>query len=284
MAMRDRFIHITDLHFWEVVTNPLRLLNKRALGNINIYLKRRHHFPMERALTYIDYINALDIKDVIITGDFASTSTQFEFEEGVRFVQALEEGGKSITVIPGNHDVYTFEAERKKEFEKHFSRWLPDGPLPCTRLLAGGTPIVYVPTVCANFLSSKGRVSDSEIETTVSLVKSLDSPIIVAGHYPILNNTKAYDASPGRRLRNGERLRAALGDTGKDILYICGHVHRFSDATDPQYLNIRHLTSGALFRTAPETNSDGDFSVIEINESEIRIIQHLHQGSEWMTA
>ena len=42
-------LHITDLHFWEVVWNPLHLLNKRFLGNINVFMKRRHHFKVDRA-------------------------------------------------------------------------------------------------------------------------------------------------------------------------------------------------------------------------------------------
>jgi hypothetical protein len=282
--MPDSFIHITDLHFWEIAFNPLRLLSKRALGNINVIMKRRHQFVMDRAWAYLEYINALDIKDVVITGDFASTSTRFEFEEGVRFVQALEDAGKSITLIPGNHDVYTFETVRKKKFEKFFSRWLPNDRLPCTRSLPGGTPIVYVPTVCANLLSSKGRISDSEIEATVLSVEALESPIIVAGHYPILNKTGAYAASPGRTLRNGDKLRTALGDTGKEILYICGHMHRFSDEIDPVCPNIRQLTSGALFRTAPETDSDGDFSVVRIDGSKVGVTRHLHKDGEWSTS
>ena len=36
--MKGSFIHITDLHFWELVLNPFRLLNKRAIGNVNVFL------------------------------------------------------------------------------------------------------------------------------------------------------------------------------------------------------------------------------------------------------
>ena len=280
--MGDAFIHITDLHFWEIVTNPLRLLNKRAMGNVNVLLKRRHDFMMERAAGYVDYVNTLDVTPVIITGDFASTSTAHEFEQGVELIHALEAGGKKVSVIPGNHDVYTFASVRNKVFEHYYAPWLPEVPLPCIQHLPNGTPYLYVPTVCANLLSSKGTISQGEIDTTLAQLATLSSPVIVIAHYPILNETSAYSVNANRQLRQAEALRRALGESGKDILYVCGHVHRYSDEIDPQYPNIRHLTSGAFFRRAPESDAEGDFSVVEIEGDKIHITRHLHRGGEWM--
>lgn len=279
--MTDRFIHLTDLHFWEVVVNPLRLLNKRALGSLNVALKRRKQFVMERAWTYIDYIGGLDIPNVIISGDFASTSTDYEFEQGVKFVRKLEEAGKRVTVISGNHDVYTFESVRKKSFGKYFFQWLPDEPPPCAHALSGGRPIIYTPTVCPNFISSKGNITEREIEDTVALIETALSPVIVVGHYPLLNETAAYSAGLNRRLRNAEKLRLALHESGKQIVYVCGHVHRFSDERDPKFSNIRHVTTGALFRAAPESNSDGDFSVIAVDGDAVQVTRHIHRDNAW---
>ena len=282
--MRDAFIHITDLHFWEIVTNPLRLLNKRLVGNVNVILKRQHDFIMERAWDYVEYVNALDVEQVIITGDFASTATDYEFEQGVKFIRALESGGKKVSVIPGNHDVYTFASERNQVFESYYAPWMPDAPLPCIQHLPNGTPYLYVPTVCANVLSSKGTISQEEIDATLALLETMSSPAIVIAHYPILNETTVYSVNENRQLRQAEALRRALGESGKDILYVCGHVHCFCDEIDPHYPNIRHLTSGAFFRTAPESDSDGDFSVVEVGETEIRVTRHLHRDGAWITS
>jgi 3',5'-cyclic AMP phosphodiesterase CpdA len=266
------------------VTNPLRLLNKRVIGNVNVIRKRRHDFVMDRAWDYLDYVCAQEPENVIITGDFASTSTPFEFEQGVKFIEQLEAAGKKVTVIPGNHDVYTFESARKKEFGMRFFKWLPDEPPPCIQTLPGGTKIVYVPTVCPNLISSKGRISDFEIETTVSMLETCESPVVVAAHYPILNKTDGYDIGSNRQLRNAIGLRKALGESGKDLLYLCGHVHRFSDEIDPRYPNIRHVTTGAFFRTAPESNSDGDFSVVSVGESGFDVTRHIHQDGKWASS
>lgn len=279
--MNDSFIHITDLHFWEIVLNPLRLLGKRAIGNVNVILKRRHDFIMERAENYAQYVNELDVEQVIITGDFASTATRSEFQRGVEFIRLLEASGKKVSVIPGNHDVYTFTTVRRKVFDSYYSEWLPSVPLPCTQTLPNGTPYVYVPTVCANKLSSKGRISRAEIASTVRQMEALPGPGLVIGHYPILNKTASYTVNKNRQLRNAEDLREALGETEKEMLYVCGHVHRFSDEIDPKYSNIRHLTTGAFFRTAPESQSDGDFSIVEVGDSDFRISRHVHRNGAW---
>jgi 3',5'-cyclic AMP phosphodiesterase CpdA len=280
--MSDRFIHITDLHFWEVVWDPFRLLGKRVVGNVNVVLKRRHQFVMERAWAYVEYVAGLDARDVIITGDIASTSTSAEFEMGVRFIRLLEEAGKRVHVIPGNHDVYTFASERRDDFGRYFGQWIPGDGLPCMERMEGGTPVVYMPTVCANALSSKGRITDEELARCVELVESCDGQVVVAGHYPILTQTEGYDAHGNRELRDADRVRAELGGTGRDILYVCGHVHRFSDVVDPEYGNIRHVTGGAFFRTAPESGCDGDLLVVDVGDDAVGIERHVHRGGEWV--
>lgn len=280
--MRDSFIHITDLHFWEIVLNPFRLLNKRALGNLNVVTKRRHEFIMERAWNYLDYVSGLPQSHVIITGDFSSTSTEWEFREGVKFCEALENAGKTVSVIAGNHDVYTFASERNETFSKHYSRWLPQKLLPTVQSLPGGTPILYLPTVCANAVSSMGRITQGQLDEAAALLQPIESPLVVAGHYPFLNRTETYTIESNRQLRDADRLENMLGESGKYLLYISGHVHRFSDTLHPRYPNLRHLTSGAFFRTAPESNADGDFSVIEISDDgSFAITRHLHQNGSW---
>jgi hypothetical protein len=282
--MHDAFIHITDLHFWEIVKNPLWLLNKRIIGNVNVILKRRHDFNMDRAEGYAEYVNSLDIEHVIITGDISSTATRREFQRGVDFIRLVEAGGKTVSVIPGNHDVYTFATTRRKVFEKYYSPWMPKQPLPCTQHLPNGTPFVYVPTVCPNYLSSQGHISRTDVASTVRQVQALPDPALVIAHYPILNKTSAYTVNKNRQLLQAEDLRQALGESGKELLYVCGHVHRFSDEVDELYPNIRHLTTGAFFRTAPESESDGDFSVVEVNGGTFTITRHLHRGGSWHTS
>jgi 3',5'-cyclic AMP phosphodiesterase CpdA len=238
---------------------------------------------MERAWDYVDYVASLPQSDVIITGDFASTATEWEFEQGAHFCQLLTDAGKHVTVIPGNHDVYTFESQRKQSFAKHFFAWIPHEPLPCVQSLSGGTPVLYVPTVCANWLSSKGRTTKYELDTASLLLEKLEGPVVVAGHYPFLNKTDGYETNANRQLRDPDTLKIMLGESGKEILYICGHVHRFSDTTLSRYPNIRHLTTGAFFRTAHESNADGELTVVELGDG-FTVTRHLHRDGAWHTS
>ncbi len=279
---RDSFLHLTDFHFWEIVLNPFRLLNKRAIGAANVLLKRRYEFLTDRAGSYVEYVAKLGIKHLLITGDFASTATDKEMMEGAAFVRSLERQGLRPVVLPGNHDVYTFESVRKKRFERHFGPWLPEDTLPCIHTLDGGTPVLFVPTVCPNYISSKGHISDEEIRAVETLLDSIDAPLVAAGHYPLLQRTYGYEIHPNRRLRNAEALRRALGRSGRQALYISGHVHRFSYVQDDSYPALNHLTTGAFFGQDHASGSEGEFSEVHLEGGAVRVIRHVNRG-EWVS-
>lgn len=271
----DTFLHLTDFHFWEVVLNPFRLLNKRLLGNANVWFRRRHEYAIDRAGRFAEEIAATGVRQAVLSGDFASTSTHKEFEAAKVFVQRLSDAGISLIAIPGNHDVYTFESARARRFERYFGEWYPKEGLPALRTLAGGTPIVLVPTVCPNLLSSKGRITPDEAEATARLLNSCASPVVVVGHYPVLHEVPgAYASKPGRRLRNAESLRRVLGECGRRVLYVSGHVHRFSCVRDPEYPGLSHLTSGALFRRDHALGIEGDYSKVTVGTDGFAVERH----------
>ncbi len=276
----DTVIHITDIHFCEIVLNPLHLANKRFIGNANVVLHRRHEFALDRIAPSIDYVTRLGIEDLLLTGDFSSTATENEFAQAVQFVQQLEQSGMRPVVLPGNHDVYTFEANRKKRFERYMGQWLPQEGIPSATTLPGGTPVVFVPTVRPNLLSSRGEITDAQIAKVAELLSETSSPMIVAAHYPILHETPTYSTQPGRRLLNADTLRKALADSGREILYLCGHVHRFSYVRDPEFPNLRYLSSGAFVRRDTASGICGDFSVVEVTKDTFNVTRHTHQ-QEW---
>lgn len=277
----DSFLHITDLHFWELVLNPVRLMNKRIIGNLNVYLKRRHQFSMENAEPFSDYAASLGVKNVLITGDFASTATHSEFLLGREWMQGLEKRGLVPTVIPGNHDVYTFESVRHNRFRSHYEPWLVEGTLPGKSTLPGGTPILWISTVCPNWITNRGRVQDDDIQKLIGLIEATPDPVIVAGHYPILNVTPGFNVNYNRGLQNAENLRHALGKTGKQILYMHGHVHRFNYSRDPDFSTLSHLSTGAFFRIAPETQSLGEITEVRIGSGQLTIIHHRTDSKGW---
>jgi hypothetical protein len=280
-VLKDRFVHIADLHFWEVVLNPFKLLSKRMLGNANVVLRRRHEFQVKFAEAYADEVAALGINTVVLTGDFTSTSTEREFEAGAAFTRGLASRGLEVVAMPGNHDAYTFGAVRKKRFEHYFGDYLPAGGLPARLTLPGGTPLVVVPTVGPNILSSKGRITLGEVARARTLMNGApEGPLVVAGHYPLLHKTHAYTSGSGRQLRNAESLRAVLAESQRDVLYAAGHVHRFSYVRDPHCPRLQHLTTPAFFLHRRKENLRGAFTEVHIHtDGTFRVFEHINNGT-----
>lgn len=279
-APQDRILHITDLHFWKVVLNPFELLNKRALGNVNVIIRRRHEFHMENARPFIDALEATGINTLLLGGDYTSTAHEDEFRMARAFADELVRRGFKIIAMPGNHDVYTFESVRARRYRQYFGDFGPGERLPCRLALPGGTPLVLVPTVCANVISSAGRIGRLEVEKARELVASAPKgPVLVMGHYPILHETHAYRSTPSRQLRNAEMLHTALGETGRHVLYLAGHVHRFSCTQDAHYRHLTHVTSNAFFLQRHHDTVNGAFTEIRREENGFRVISHWHDTS-----
>ncbi len=279
----DTFLHVADLHFWKVVFNPFRLLNKRALGNLNVWLRRRNEFPMAEAERLIDGLDATGERQLVLTGDFASTALDEEFARARSFVDTLVQRGFALHLMPGNHDVYTFESVRQHRFERHFAPYVPEQGYPAMTTLAGGTPLLLVPTVCPNVISSKGRIAPAALEAVARLLKHTASPLVVAGHYPLLDETPGYTLTPGRRMRNADRLRKILGNCGATVLYVAGHVHRFSFVRDPQYSTLHHLCTGAFFRVNHREDITGEFSRVTVYPDRFDVHRHVHRDT-WSLA
>jgi len=275
----DKFLHVTDMHFWRVVRNPLALLNKRFLGNVNVMIRRRHEFHMANAEPFSDALQACGVETVVLGGDFTSTAYEEEFVLAVRFVRGLEARGLRVILMPGNHDVYTFESVRRRRFERHFAAWLPEGGWPSLHHLPGGTPLIVAPTVCPNVVSSKGRVREEDAAAVAGLLANCGAErVVVAGHYPVLHAAGSYASSPGRRLRNASALHLALGASKKEVLYIAGHVHRFSYTRDAHFPGLRHVTTGAFFFQRPGEAQDGAFSEVHVTHDDFRVFAHAHAG------
>ena len=273
----DVLLHITDLHFWEVVTNPLKLFNKRFLGNANVLLRRRYEMHTERADEFARVLAATGVTTLLAGGDLSSTATDREFAMAAGFMHQLEQRGLRVIVMPGNHDRYTFEATRKRRFEQHFAGFLPAVVWPCRVLLPGGTPLILVPTVCPNMLSSRGRITDAELRRSAELLQACPpGPVLVAGHYPALDQTPTYRTSWARRLRNAAALQHTFGASGRTILYLAGHIHRFSYTQDILYPQLQHLCTPALFMARKA--AAGAFCEVHVQPGGYHVYHHRRQG------
>lgn len=266
-----RIIHITDLHFWTIVLNPFRLLNKRVLGNLNLIFRRAKHIRTERASSFIALMHELRPDALLIGGDLTCTALPSEFIQASNFVRALSSIGFPIILVPGNHDVYTFESVRKETFYSFFGDICPNSSQPHKTLLNETIPVVTVPTVRPNLLTSRGYVSREQIRLTKRMLGDIEAEtILVMAHYPLFDYPEAYRCGFTRRLLGADALRSALGTLNKRILYLAGHVHVFSRANDPNYPLVEQVTSNALFYDKPA--QPGGFTEIRLENGKTEII------------
>jgi hypothetical protein len=280
---RETVVHIGDVHFWRIVINPLRLMNKRFFGNLTVLFKRRREFLMDHAEPFANAVAATGARSVLLTGDFASTSTDEEFASAVYFVRGLRGRGLAVHLLPGNHDVYTFEAFRARRFERHFAEFLPRRGYPALVSLPGGTPLILLPTVCPRHFSARGLVTPKTVDTVREMLKACGPMVLVAAHYPLLHRTHGYVSHPFRRLANAPALRKMLGESGKRVCYAAGHVHRFSHERDQDYPMLEHLTTGGFFRFDPKSGTQGEFSEIRIFPERFEFRRHVYRAG-WTIA
>ncbi len=121
-----RIAHISDLHVLDLAgTEWHSFLNKRVTGAMNLIGIRRNAHPVSIAEKLAERLAAGDIDHVILTGDLTNLALDSEFKRVLEVVQRI--GPPSfVTVIPGNHDMYTRGALRHHRFEKWFGPYLVD--------------------------------------------------------------------------------------------------------------------------------------------------------------
>ncbi len=275
-----RLIHITDLHFWRIVLNPMLLMNKRFLGNMNLALRRRRYVRTELAERFLTTLWAIKADALLVGGDLTTTATEAEYELAAAFLDRIAEMGVPIYLTPGNHDLYTFESLRRKRFESYLGKHLAEPHAPALLPLPNGAPLLRLPTARPNLISSRGHIRLNQIEKVRELLGTTDvNPLIVLAHYPLLAHTDAYRLGAARRLGNAAFLRALLGASGRSILYLAGHVHAFSRVRDPLYPNIEHATTGALFYT--RAHAPGGFTEIQADDGAFALRSWILANKQW---
>ncbi len=221
--------HISDLHFGKFCLNPLQFFSKRWVGNLNFLFNRRKSFSVEGLDAFIDFLQEKGFQKVFITGDFSTTGRREEFSEGKIFCEKLEKKGLSPLCIPGNHDYYTKENEREKEFytflqnpKASFFSLKEDG-IELTPLCGPFWVLALDTCFATSLFSAKGLFSEKiekKLEEALSLVPE-GAKIIMLNHFPLFCND-----TESKALIRREALQKILQKNQMVALYLSGHTHR----------------------------------------------------------
>lgn len=118
--------HISDLHLLSLEgLHPRRLVGKRFTGWVNLKLRRESHHKREIAQAVAREVRARGVDHVVITGDVTNLALESEFEVVRSFLeQDLALPPERVSMVPGNHDMYTRGAHRARRFQCYLGEYI----------------------------------------------------------------------------------------------------------------------------------------------------------------
>jgi 3',5'-cyclic AMP phosphodiesterase CpdA len=287
-----KIAHFSDLHLLSLEgVRPHRFLNKRLTGWINIRLKRGsiHRSTYVRAIAR--EIARLDVEHVVVTGDLTNLALESEYEL-VRDLLERDLGldPTCVTIVPGNHDLYTRGALTSRRFERYLGRYLVSD-LPELAVDTGGArfPVVKLRGNVAFVALSSAvprppLVAAGELggQQLAALARVLAHPevarrtIVVALHHPAVHpwsRLKTYVEG----LRDAPALLAQLRPLGGGGLLLHGHLHRrvqrIVPTEDGQLLQVG-ATSASLHHH--EADRMAGFNVYDLGDATTQVEAHVY--------
>ncbi len=218
--------HFSDVHLSPITGFGPRYWNaKRTLGLLNWQRGRKHVHERSVADRLMADAIALRTDHIAITGDLINLGLPLEYEAALSWLEALG-SPDTVTVVPGNHDVYTrlaghpgiarwaaYMGSEEQSLAFPFVRRI--GPL---ALVGLNSAIETPPFVAA------GRLGAHQIEVAGEMLERLaDEDVIrvVLIHHPPLPGL----ASARRALADAAQFARVLERAGAELV-LYGHNHR----------------------------------------------------------
>jgi len=229
-----RLAHVSDLHAFSLDgTNPLSFLSKRLPGLVNLTLHRRQKHPRAILTALIEDLNAQGLDEIAITGDVTSLALESEFKVARRLLDELELGARHVTLVPGNHDVYTLDALLRRPFHHFLHPYATsdsgDDSFPVVRVR---DPIALVGLSSARpspVPFASGSLGARQLERIEERLYELGRRglfrVVLLHHPPVANRHEIL-----RGLRDRKAFAAVLERVGAELV-LHGHEHRDLDAT-----------------------------------------------------
>jgi 3',5'-cyclic AMP phosphodiesterase CpdA len=235
-----RIAHFSDLHLLSLEGVPMgRFLNKRLSGYANLRLKRGHIHRASYVRAIAREIARAKVDHVIVTGDLTNLALEPEFELARNVLRdELGLDPSQVTVVPGNHDIYTRGSLSSRRFERYFADWLTsDLPELCVSENGGRFPVVKLrdgvaiiglssavpraPFVAAGEL---GRAQLGALARVLAHPEVARRIPVIALHHPALHGWSALKVYL-EGLRDAPELVSMLASLPHGLV-LHGHLHR----------------------------------------------------------
>ncbi len=223
-----------------------RFLNKRLTGYANIRLKRGHVHRSSYVRAIAREVTRAKVDHVVITGDLTNLALETEFAAVRKLLEEeLGLGPRDVSIVPGNHDLYTRGAHTSGRFNAYFGAYLesdlPDlaidlgvGRFPFVKL-RGPAAIIGLSSALPRlpFVSS-GKLGTKQLGALARILAHPEvrsrTPIVLL-HHPAHNPLSLVES-----LLRGLDDAALLWTSVKDVprgLILHGHLHRRVQQTLP---------------------------------------------------
>ncbi|MCH9621604.1 MAG: 3',5'-cyclic adenosine monophosphate phosphodiesterase CpdA [Chlamydiia bacterium] len=255
-----KIAHISDIHFFNPSLKFSHLLSSKWLGYLNAYFKRRNYFITKHLDLFLASLKKEDVDILVITGDFTTISEPEEFSRAKDFITKAQDYGFKVFIIPGNHDVYTKKAFKKRQFYKHLNvPQFSNDKLHIENIHPNWDLILIDNTTINSFGKANGHFLESSDQTLKSLLNSSKN-VIIGNHFPF------FEPKQHRQLFRGLKLKEILLNSEKEVIFLHGHTHQtqYSNEKNLHIFNSSQVTVTDQFKYHIITLDDEKFTHQEI--------------------
>jgi len=288
-----RIAHFSDLHLFSVEGVPLhRFLNKRLTGYANIRLSRGNVHRSAHVRAVAREIARQRADHVIISGDLTNLALEPEFELAREVIEKdLGLGADDVTIVPGNHDLYTRGALTSGRFAKYFADYLgSDLPELTTDLGVGRFPVVKLrgPAAIIGLSSAvprlpfvaAGQLGNAQLAALERILRHPEvakrTPVVAIHHPANSPYSKLKTLLEG--LRDAAQLWSSVEHLSRAMI-VHGHLHRrVQSIVQTAAGRIHHVgaTSASLHHDAAERMAGFNVYVIAddgaVGEAEAHVL------------
>ena len=273
-----KIAHLSDLHVLGDDDVPAwRYLNKRLTGWANLRFRRHAVHKREIVRLLARELRAHAIDHVVVTGDLSNLALEGELEAARRLLEDdLHLTPDHVSLVPGNHDVYTVGSAWKKSFARAFAAYLtsdipglavdlPAGPFPYVRLRGPAAIIGLASAVPRPPFFASGKLGRAQLEALRRALAHDEVkrrfPIVLLHHPP--HNPPKLLRTATNGLYDARALRDVLALAPRSLV-LHGHLH--------ERQHVRDAAFDAVGATSSSLISDADarmagFNVYEISDA-----------------